>query len=101
MLRALDPSERPVPCAYRVPWLIDRDDPAHPILSNAGAEPLQYVRVYVADTTELPGTETWGGVRPGESRELCLCGCDLDDTTVTVAWFRPDDDREWAWSFVI
>lgn len=101
MLRAVDSSEPPPPSAYRVPWHVDRDDPAHPRLHNQGADALQYVRVYIADATELPAAESWGRVRPGEHRELCLCGCDLDDTTVTVAWFRPEDDREWAWSFVI
>ncbi|GAA1736508.1 hypothetical protein [Microbacterium paludicola] len=101
MLRAIGPTESPAPDAHRVPWHVDREDPAHPLLTNEGAQAAQYVRLYVADGREPPDVETWGRLQPGESRELCLCGCELDDTTVTVAWFLPDDDREWAWSFVV
>lgn len=101
MLRAIDPAESPFPAAYRVPWHVNRDDPAHPLLFNESAEPAEYVRVHIADGSAPPESEPWGRVRPGESRELCLCACDLDDTTVTIAWFRPGDDREWAWAFVV
>ncbi|GAA3648360.1 hypothetical protein [Microbacterium marinilacus] len=101
MLRAVDPAESPAPSAHRVPWHVVRDDAAHPLLVNEGSEALEYVRVYVADDATPPELEAWGRMPPGESRELCLCGCDLDDTTVTLAWFLPDDDREWVWSFVV
>jgi hypothetical protein len=101
MLRAVDSAERPRPAPYRVPWHVNRDDPAHPLLRNESADQAEYVRVYVTDGTGPPGIATWGRVRPGEARELCLCDRDLDDTTITIAWFLPDDDREWAWSFVV
>ena len=101
MLRALDPAESPTPDAYRVPWHVNRDDPAHPLLTNESAEPVAYVRIHVADGAAPPDVESWGRVAPGESRELCLCGCDLDDTTVTIAWYRPHDARQWAWSFAV
>lgn len=100
MLRVIDPAESPAPSAYRVPWHVNRDDPAHPLLVNESPDPLAYVRLYVVDGEHAPDRESWGTIRPGETRELCLCGCDLDGTTVTVAWFRPDDEREWAWGFV-
>ncbi|GGH40172.1 hypothetical protein [Microbacterium album] len=101
MLRAIDPEDAPPPAPYHVPWHADRRDPAHPLLSNDSAEPLQYVRAYIADETGAPDMESWGHLSPGETRELCLCGCDLDDTTITLAWFRPDDPREYLWSFVL
>lgn len=101
MLRALDTAESPAPDASRVPWHVNRGDPAHPLLTNEATVAAEYVRVYVADGTAPPDVEAWGRLHPGETRELCLCGCDLDDATITIAWFRPDDDREWAWSFAV
>ncbi|MER7797637.1 hypothetical protein [Microbacterium sp. NPDC096154] len=101
MLRALHHTEPPAPLAYRVPWHVGRDDAAHPLLVNAGAESAEYVRVHIADGPLFVEAEPWGHMRAGESRELCLCACDLDDTTITVTWFRPGDDREWAWAFVV
>ncbi|GAB3272989.1 hypothetical protein [Microbacterium lacusdiani] len=101
MLRALDPAESPAPDAHRVPWHVDRDDPAHPLIVNESPDALTYVRIHVADGDHAPDRESWRRMGPGESRELCLCGCDLDDTTVTITWFRADDELEWAWAFVL
>jgi len=100
MLRPLDPSEIPPPVAYRVPWLVRRDDPSHPVLCNDGAEPADFVRVFRDDVPQ-ERTQLWGQVLPGEDIELCLCDADPDDVVVTLAWFRPSDGLEYVWRFVV
>jgi hypothetical protein len=97
MLRPIDPSEAPPPAAYRVPWVIQRNDPRHPVVTNGSAESADFVRVFLGDSEH---TLLWGQVLPAEDIELCLCAVDLDDAVVTLAWFRPTDGLEYVWRFV-
>lgn len=101
MLLPLDPAEPPPPAAYRVPWMIVRDDPAHPVVVNAGSEPVDFVRVFRDDADSRSIVDLWGQVLPAERVELCLCASDLDDAVVTVAWFRQSDGLEYVWRFVV
>jgi len=100
MLRALDPDEPALPLAYRVPWRVDRSDGLHPLVTNCGPVPVDFVRVFV-DLGPVCATEHWGQMLPGDTGELCLCDADPDDAIVTIAWFRPDDGREYLWRFVM
>lgn len=100
MLRPIDPEQTPPPVAYRVPWLVDRDDRTHPVVTNGSAESADFVRVF-RDGQSGEGTELWGQVLPSEDIELCLCAVDLDEVVVAIAWFRPTDGLEYLWRFVI
>lgn len=100
MLRALDPDESLPPTAYRVPWRVDRIYDRHPLVTNVGAVPLDFVRVFT-DLGATAATEHWGQMPPGDTAELCLCDADPDRTVVTIAWFRPDDGEEYLWRFVM
>lgn len=99
MLRPIDPSETPPPAAYRVPWLVQRADPVHPVVINASTESADFVRAF-RDDQGGDGTQLWGQVLPSENIELCLCAADLDEVVVTLAWFRPTDGLEYVWRFV-
>lgn len=101
MLRSIDPTSSPPPAAYRVPWQVCRDDDAHPVITNDSAEAVDFVRVFCDDDRDADHTQLWGQVLPAEQIELCLCGADLDDTVVTLAWFRPSDGLEYVWRFVM
>ena len=101
MLRSIDPTEPPAPPAYRVPWAVDRTDPAHPGVINEGRESADFVRVFHGDDTAGERTQLWGQVLPGERIELCLCACDLNDVVVSIAWFRQTDGLEYVWRFVV
>lgn len=100
MLRPIDPTERLPEAAYRVPWLIRRDDPAHPVVINHGREVTDFVRVFRDDDVGAESTQLWGQVLPSECVELCLCSADLNEVVVTIAWFRPSDGLEYVWKFV-
>lgn len=100
MLRAIEPDEPLPPLAYRVPWRVDRIYDRHPLVTNAGAAALDFVRVFAAHGT-VSTTEHWGQMPPGDTAEMCLCDADPDDTVVTIAWFRPDDGEEYVWRFVM
>lgn len=100
MLRAIHSSDAPPPPAYRVPWLIDRADPEHPVVTNSSAESADFVRVF-RDDQRADGTQVWGQVLPSEDIELCLCAADPDEVVVTLAWFRPVDGLEYVWRFVV
>lgn len=100
MLRALDPDDPRPPSAYRVPWRVDRVYDRHPLVTNAGPSAVDVVRVFVDHGTRS-ATEHWGLMPAGDTAELCLCDAEPDETTVTIAWFRPDDGEEYLWSFVI
>lgn len=101
MLRAIDPTEQPPGPAYRVPWLIRRDDPAHPVVINQGREAVDFVRVFREGSAGHERTQLWGQVLPAEDIELCLCATDLEEVVVTLAWFRPSDGLEYVWRFVV
>jgi hypothetical protein len=100
MLRAIGPDESLPAPAYRVPWRVDQVDDRHPLVTNASAAPLDFVRVFV-DLGGTSTTEHWGQMPPGDTAELCLCDADPDTATVTIAWFRPDDGGEYLWKFVL
>ncbi|WP_203579809.1 hypothetical protein [Microbacterium hibisci] len=100
MLRALDPDDPRPPLAYRVPWRVDCLYDRHPLVTNAGAVALDFVRVFV-EHGSMSTTEHWGQMPPGDTAELCLCEAEPDDTVVTLAWFRPDDGAEYLWRFVM
>lgn len=100
MLRAIDPDEPLPPLAYRVPWRVDQVYDRHPLVTNAGRTSLDFVRVFV-ELRAGTATEHWGLMPPGDIAELCLCDADPDDTTVTIAWFRPEDGEEYLWKFVM
>jgi len=94
MLRTLEVGgSRP----YRVPWLVDRSTAAHPLITNSGAEPADFVRVFTSEGR----TDHWGQLLPGESAQLCLCEVDLDAVVVTLCWFRPSTGIEYVWRFVL
>jgi len=103
MLKALNPpQERPRrPPAYRVPWAVERVFETHPLVINAGEQPVDFVRVFTQPAAAAGTTEHWGRMLPGETAELCLCDVDLADAVVTIAWFRPDDEAEYVWRFVV
>lgn len=100
MLRPIDPSDPSSSRAYRVPWLIGRSEPTHPVVVNASVESADFVRVF-RDDQSSEGTQLWGQVLPSEDIELCLCAADLDEVVVTLAWFRPTDGLEYVWRFVV
>lgn len=100
MLRAIDPDEILPPLAYRVPWRVDRIYDRHPLITNAGSSPADFVRVFI-DLGRSAATEHWGQMPPGDTAELCLCDAVPDDTVVTLAWFRPEDGEEYLWRFVM
>lgn len=100
MLRPVDPSEIPPPAAYRVPWIVYRTDPRHPVVVNGSAESADFVRAF-RDDQGSDRTQLWGQVLPSEDIELCLCAADLGDIVVTLAWFRPSDGLEYVWRFVV
>lgn len=86
--------------SYPVPWRVDRVIDTHPLLTNAGAEPVEHVRTFGSHGTSAT-TERLGRVLPGETIDLCLCGTDLDSAVMTVCWFRPSTGVEYAWRFVM
>jgi hypothetical protein len=101
MLRPLDPADVPPPLAYRVPWHVSREDTAHPVVTNLGGEPADFVRIFREDRSGCETTQLWGQVLPAEQLELCLCTADLDEVVVTLAWFRQSDGLEYVWRFVV
>lgn len=94
MLRTLEPGRAR---AYRVPWRVDRTLGTHPLVTNDGDEPADFVRVFAGHGS----TDHWGQLLPGETAELCLCEADLDTVVVTLAWFRPSTGVEYVWRFVL
>lgn len=96
MLRLL---RRRTPCAIPVPWVVDRADPAHPIVRHHGEGIADAVRVFLGDELARTRTERWGRVAPGEALRLCLCDVDRSSAIVTLAWF--DRDEEYLWRFVV
>ncbi len=101
MLRPIDPTQSPPPTAYRVPWHIDRADEAHPCVINESGDAADFVRVFHSDDAAGERTQLWGQVLPRERIELCLCGADIDDIVVSIAWFRQSDGLEYLWRFVV
>lgn len=101
MLHPIESSPSSPPTAYRLPWTIARDDRSHPVVVNAGHEPVDFVRVFRDDVDRKPLVELWGQVLPGEAIELCLCASDPDEVIVTLAWFRQTDGLEYVWRFVV
>lgn len=99
MLRALEPDDRPA-WAYRVPWHVDRSDALHPIVLNAGPEPLGFVRLLIHGSGAST-TQYWGQLLPAERIDVCLCGIAIDDLIVTVAWFRQGTGEEYCWRLVV
>jgi len=98
MVRPIDSSEQ-FHTAYPVPWRVERDDPAHPLVYYEGRTPADFVRVFHDHAVDR--THLWGQMLPGERAEMCLCGADPDDVVVTVAWFRQEDGLEYVWRFVV
>jgi len=101
MLLPVDPSDCPPPAAYRVPWHVVRDDPAHPAVVNLGTEPVDFVRVFRDDVEQRNVVDVWGQVLPAERIDLYLCASDIDEVVVTIAWFRQSDGLEYVWRFVL
>jgi hypothetical protein len=100
MLRALDSDEPRPPLAYRVPWRVDRVYDRHPLVTNAGPAAVDLVRVLI-DHGSGSATEHWGRMPAGDTAELCLCDADPGDTTVTIAWVRPENGVEYLWNFAM
>lgn len=101
MLHSTDPPQPPLTTSYGVPWVVTRKDPAHPVVMNAGIEPVDFVKVLRSDASSVDLVDLWGQVLPAESIEMCLCDSDLDDVVVTIAWFRQRDGLEYVWRFVV
>ncbi|GAA2903640.1 hypothetical protein [Microbacterium esteraromaticum] len=100
MQRPHDPEHPDPPVAYCVPWVITRRDRIHPVLLNAGREPVDFVRAF-RDVDDQQVVDLWGRVLPGETVELCLCASDPDEVVVSIAWFRRLDGLEYLWRFVV
>lgn len=81
-----------------IPWRVDSLYDTHPLVTNTGSEALDFVRAFVS-AGRRGESHPWGQMLPGETAELCLCAYDIEWTTVTLAWFRPGDGGEFAWSF--
>ncbi|WP_105565380.1 hypothetical protein [Microbacterium halophytorum] len=94
---SIDPRGR----AYPVPWRVVRDDPRHPVVSNASDRILDTVRGFVTDRSGTARTDHFGTLRPGDAIELCLCRADTASAVVTIAWYRPGTDDEYLWRFVV
>ncbi|MDA4895346.1 MULTISPECIES: hypothetical protein [Microbacterium] len=88
------------PPAYAVPWDVDRRDRLHPVITNLSTE-ADFVRVFASSPAGPQQTQLWGRVRSGQQLEICLCEADVDDTVLTLAWFRPSDGLEYVWRFVV
>ncbi len=101
MLRALNPPDDRAPCAYRVPWSVDRVFDTHPLVTNTSPTAADFVRVFTWSPDAGATTEHRGRVLPGETVELCLCEADPDEAIVTIAWFRQEDGLEYVWRFVL
>ncbi|MBN7794888.1 hypothetical protein [Microbacterium esteraromaticum] len=101
MLHPIDPRQSPPPTAYCAPWVVTRDDRAHPVVMNAGQEPVDFVRVFRDDVDARCVVDLWGQVLPTETVELCLCASAPDEAVVTIAWFRQADGLEYVWRFVV
>lgn len=100
MPHPIEPTQPPPTTAYGVPWVISRADRTHPAVLNAGIEPVDFVKVMRSDApADL--VDLWGQVLPAETIELCLCGSDLDEVAITIAWFRQRDGLEYVWRFVV
>ncbi|WP_295013049.1 hypothetical protein [uncultured Microbacterium sp.] len=99
MILSPGPPDDPDP-SYPVPWSVDRRDRAHPVITNRGGTST-FVRAFARTTLDPGRTMLWGQVAPGDQLEVCLCGTDLDDVVVTVAWFRTEDGLEYVWRFVV
>jgi len=100
MLHSIDPPQSPPPTAYCVPWVVTRADRSHPVVMNAGAEPVDFVKVMRSDASSADLVDLWGQMLPAEAIELCLCDADLDEVVITIAWFRQRDELEYVWRFV-
>lgn len=100
MNRRIAPPSKP-PTAYRLPWHVSRDDRMHPSVANTSDEAADFVRVFRDARDAGLTTELWGQIPPSETVDLCLCGADLDEVVVTLAWFRPSDGLEYVWRFVV
>lgn len=99
MLHPTDTPRPPQPPAYGVPWVVTRTDRTHPVITNAGLEPVDFVKVLRSDApADL--VELWGQMLPAEAIEMCLCGSNLDEVVITIAWFRQHDGLEYVWRFV-
>jgi len=101
MPHPIEPTQPPPTAAYGVPWAISRTDRTHPVVLNAGPEPVDFVKVMRSDASPAHLVDLWGQVLPAETIELCLCDSDLDDVVVTIAWFRQTDGLEYVWRFVV
>lgn len=101
MQHPIDLSSARPPIAYRVPWRVSRTDRAHPLITNSGGEPVDFVRVFRDDAAHEPLVELWGQVLSAEAIELCLCASDPDEVVVSIAWFRQADGLEYVWRFVV
>jgi len=101
MPHPIEPVRPPSQPAYVVPWVVARTDRTHPIVTNAGIEPVDFVKVMRSDACPADLVDLWGQVLPAEAIELCLCDSDLEDVVVTIAWFRQHDGLEYVWRFVV
>ena len=71
------------------------------VVVAGSAEVAKAKAVFTHSAAGEGATEHWGQMLPGETAELCLCDADPADTVVTIAWFRPDDGKEYVWRFVV
>ncbi|MFD5226852.1 hypothetical protein ACFWHT_14645 [Microbacterium sp. NPDC058342] len=100
MLQPIDPTQPTRPTAYCVPWVVTRRDHTHPIVMNAGREPVDFVKVMRGDAVGGELVDLWGQVLPGETVEICLCDSGDEELVLTIAWFRQHDGLEYVWRFV-
>lgn len=101
MPHPIEPVQSPSRSAYAVPWVVARTDRTHPVVRNAGLEPVDFVKVMRSDASPADLVDLWGQVLPAEAIELCLCDSHVDDVVVTIAWFRQQDGLEYVWRFVV
>lgn len=101
MPHPIEPTPTSSPPPYAVPWLVARTDRTHSVITNAGLEPVDFVKVMRSDASSVDLVDLWGQVLPTEAIELCLCGSRLEGVVVTIAWFRQHDGLEYVWRFAV
>lgn len=94
------PASTPGPCAYRVPWVVDRSSAPDYQIVNIGDEELRGVTISAFGSSRvLIGAPAIVG--PGEAIRTSVLGPDpARDTLLVLRWFTPNGAQYlWQVSF--